>query len=288
MTAQRPAGFRTNKSGFRRDVSTPRFLLPSGACDTHMHIVGPFESYPLRETGTLQPPESTLDDYVRTAQTVGIARNVIVQPSFFARDNTCTLDSVQRLGQDRARAVVVVDGDIDDASIATMHAQGVRGIRLQRIVSGGTSIDDLERIAARISVFGWHIQLFVDAAEVAELAPRIRTLPVAVVFDHMAQVHRDSGVADPGFTELLKLMDTGRIWVKLSNARFPPEAERAKALIAANDERVVWGSDWPHVAYEEDVPEEGALLNALADWVPDEQTRKRILVDNPSALYFKD
>jgi predicted TIM-barrel fold metal-dependent hydrolase len=279
------SAFKTNERGFRRIIRAPQQPLPPLACDTHMHIVGPFTDYPLRETRSLQPPEATLDDYRGVLRTTGLQRNVIVQPSFFAKDNACTLDAAQALGAN-ARAVVVVDADVAAAQIAQMHACGARGVRLQRIVSGGASIDDLERIAERIGPFGWHIQLYLDASELPELASRLRSLPVDVVFDHMAHIHRGSGVDQSGFGVLLELLAAGRTWVKLSGARFVPDAARARRLIEANPERMLWGSDWPHVAYEEDVPDEGRLLDLLAEWAPDEALRRRILVDNPALLYF--
>ena len=278
--------FRTNMHGFRREIRAPLVPLPDRACDTHMHIVGPFDRYPLRETRSLTPPESTLDDYRAVLARTGLQRNVIVQPIFFAKDNACTLDACVALAGD-ARAVVVVDPDVDEATLMAMHRQGARGIRIQRVVAGGASIEDIETLAAKIAPLGWHIQLFVDASDLADLRPTLAALPVDLVFDHMAHVARDSRIDHPGFATLLDLLDSGKAWVKLSNARFQPDAERARRLIAANAERVLWGSDWPHVAYQEEVPDDGELLDRLAAWAPDDLTRRRILADNPDALYFR-
>jgi predicted TIM-barrel fold metal-dependent hydrolase len=278
--------FRTNDRGFRRDGSAPSVPVPFGTCDTHMHIVGPYARFPLVETRSLTPPEATLSDYRETMRRTGITRNVIVQPSFFAKDNTCTLESVKALGAD-ARAVVVVDPDVDEATLQYMHACGARGVRVQRVVAGGASIEDIEKLAARIHPYGWHLQLFVDAVEIAPLLPVLRRLPVDVVFDHMAHVQRDGDMSSAGFRGLLDLLREGRTWVKLSNARFVPDAARARALVEANPARALWGSDWPHVAYQEDpVPDEGHLLDSLAEWVADDSIRRRILVDNPARLYF--
>ncbi len=271
--------------GFRPDISTPTIAVPAGACDAHMHIVGPFERYPLRETRSLIPSESTLADYVRIRQVMGMQRSVIVQPSFFAKDNQCTLDAVEAL-DGTARAVVVIDPDISEQTLASMHARGARGVRIQSIAAGGASLDSLEELAARIQPFGWHIQFFIDAKSIAELAPRLRRLPVDSVFDHMAHVDASTGMDTAGFKALLDLMQTGKTWVKLSDAFSTPDAERARRLIATSDERVVWGSDWPHVGYREAAPDDGKLVDALAQWAPDETTRWRILVDNPSRLYF--
>lgn len=285
MSAIDTGAFKTNAQGFHRNVSAPAIAVPQGACDTHMHIVGPYSAYPLQETRSLQPPEATLDDYRRVQRITGLSRNVIVQPSFFAKDNRCTLESTQALGAN-ARAVVVIDPDIDDSELAAMHRAGARGVRIQRVVAGGASIADIETLAACIQPFGWHIQLYLDAEDLVDLVPTLRRLPVDVVFDHMAHVRRGSTLTSAGFAALLGLLDGGRTWVKLSNARFEPDGERARRLIAANPERMLWGSDWPHVAYEENVPDEGKLLDLLAQWAPDEDERRRILVDNPASLYF--
>lgn len=277
---------RTNPDGFRRDVRPPRTPPIPGTCDCHMHVVGPYAAYPLRETRSFTPPESTLDDYRATALTVGIDRMVVVQPSFFGTDNACTLDSVARM-EGRARAVVVVDPGIADDALQAMHDRGARGVRLQMVAAGGLSLDNIERVADRIRLLGWHVQLYLDARRLPDLAGRLRRLPVDVVFDHMAHVEPDSGVDEEGFRILLDLLAGGRAWVKLSNALFPACADRARRLIAANPERALWGSDWPHVAYGGAPPDDGALLDALADWAGDEATRRRVLVDNPTALYFR-
>lgn len=287
MASPAPESFKTNSRGFRRDIAPPKVAVPAKACDTHMHIVGPFVRWPLRETRSLQPLEATLDDYRTTMAASGIERCVIVQPSFFAKDNACTLAATEAL-DGRARAVVVVDPDVDDATLECMHAAGARGVRIQRVVAGGASLEDIEAIAARIQPLGWHLQLYIDASDIEALVPTIRRLALDVVFDHMAHVWRDSPIEHPGFDALCRLLAEERAWVKLSNARFPPDGQRARRLVAANGSRVLWGSDWPHVAYDQgDVPGEGELLDTLTTWVPDDDQRQAILVDNPDRLYFR-
>jgi predicted TIM-barrel fold metal-dependent hydrolase len=276
---------RTNAKGFNRNTSPPVHRVPANACDCHMHIVGPFGQYPKRELGSLNPPESLLDDYLRVARCAGLERNVVVQPSFYARDNACTLDAVEKLGN-RSRAVVVVDPDIPDAELRRLHARGARGIRFQMIAKGGLSFDALEVLAPRIAPLGWHVQLWLDAKSLPELESRLRRLPTDIVFDHMAHVYESSSMEDPGFRILLSLLEERRCWVKLSNGRFAPDAARARRFIATNSERVVWGSDWPHVSHEGDAPDDGELLDRLWAWAPDDATVHAILVDNPTKLYF--
>ena len=290
MAPSSPAAstIRTNTLGFRRDLRPPRTGLPAGACDAHMHIVGPQASYPFTATRSLSPPEATWRDYRGTMRVLGLSRCVIVQASFYGADNRCTLDAVAE-SEGCARAVVVVAPDVTRDEIARMHAQGARGVRLQMVAKGGVDLGAMEPIAAQIAPFGWHLQLYLDAEELPALAARLRGLPVPLVFDHMAHVVRGNGLDSPGFRLLIDLLGEGRAWVKLSNALFTPSAERARRLVAANPERVLWGTDWPHVALGEDgVPDDAALVDDLAAWIPDPAVRRQALVTNPDALYFRD
>ena len=190
------------------------------------------------------------------------------------------------------RAVVVVEPDVGEATLARMHARGLarmhargaRGVRVQNVVAGGASFDDIKEIAARIRPFGWHIQLFMDAADIVDIAPRLRGLPVPVVFDHMAQVHAGGGMDGDGFKTLLGLLESGRAWVKLSNAFRIPDPARARRLIAANPEHVVWGTDWSHLGFKDGPPDDAELLEAVSEWAPDASVRNRILVTNPGEL----
>lgn len=281
-----PPVFRTNPAGFRRDVQPPQSPLPRGACDTHMHVVGPFERYPMAAVRGLDPGEATLDDYRRMMRVTGLERCVFVQASVHGKDNEGALAASQALG-DSARAIVVVDPAIGSDAVAAMHARGARGIRMQRVVAGGAGLDGIERLAARIAEFGWHVQLYIDAEEIPELLPVLRALPVEVVFDHMAQVHDDSGIDTPGFKALLDLMHAGRAWVKLSTGQRPSQRERPLRFISECLERVLWGSDWPHLCWEGPVPHEGKLLDDLNAWAGGDQTLRTILCDNPGKLYFK-
>ena len=276
----------TNELGFRRDISTPRTKVPAGACDSHMHIVGPRAQYPLWPVRNISPPEAGWQDYRRTATKLGLDRCVIVQPSFYGTDNACTLDAVDLSGG-HARAVVVVDPKVTPAEIANMHARGARGVRVQMVSKGGLSFDTIEPLAALIAPFGWHLQLYLDASELPPLIARLRRLPLPIVFDHMAHVVEANGTEDHGFDLLLALLREGRAWVKLSNALFPPAAARARILCAANPDWMLWGSDWPHVAHSDaGVPDDGGLVDALAEWIPDAALRTKALVDNPQRLYF--
>ncbi len=277
---------RTNVSGFRRDVAAPRHPRVPGACDCHFHIVGPLAAYPFAPGAALKPPEATLEDYLAMSGIVGIDRMVIVQPSFFGTDNRCTMDAVRRM-KGAARAVVVLDPAISQADLHAMHAAGARGVRVNLVSHGGPALESMGQLVERIRPLGWHLQLFVDSRKLPVIAAQLRAFSIPLVFDHLAHVERDAEPDDEGLGILCKWLENGIAWTKISAYRFPASAARAKRLVAANPHRVVWGTDWPHVVYEDALPREGALFDQLANWFPDEETFHRILVDNPAALYFK-
>ena len=270
----------------RWQVTSPDSEVIADACDCHMHIVGPFERFPVRETRSYQPEPALLEDYQKMAFTLGIDRCVIVQPSCFAMDNECTLSSTERMNG-RARAVVVFDPrTASSPDIAAMDARGACALRIQLVVAGGLGLEVLEQAVDLIRPFGWHLELCLDARQLPALERRLRALDIAIVFDHMAHVDPQGGVDDPGFQLLLDMLRGGDSWVKLSNGFFMPSDDRARRLVSANPGRVVWATDWPHMGFKTDIPDDGNLFDLLTRWVPDEDTRHRILVDNATELYF--
>jgi predicted TIM-barrel fold metal-dependent hydrolase len=277
---------RLNEHGFNRDVSRPGFVVPPLACDAHMHIVGPFDRFPLQETRDLAPPAATAEDFRITAHTLGLSRCVVVQPSFFARDNTCTLASVSEIGLE-ARAVVVVDPDITEKELQCFHDAGARGVRLQTVVAGGTDPKAARELAAKLAPLGWHIQLFVRQSQLSDLIPFVQALPVPVVFDHMVHLNADDPEDSQEFRLLQDLLGHGRCWVKLSNAFFTVSDKRARLLVETNPDQVMWGSDWPHVAFTGSPPDDGRLLDRLTDWSRgDMRLLERVLCANAGRLYF--
>lgn len=269
-----------------------RFTPPAGSCDCHAHVFGPVERYPYAESRSYTPPDALPERYARLLETLGLARGVLVQPSVYGTDNRNVLDALAADPQ-RYRGVVVVGPELPEAELRRMHALGVRGVRFNVLSGGGLALDGLERMAARLAPLGWHLQLFVDLPALAELESRLAVLPVPVVVDHMGFVQAGMPLDDPGFLALLRLVEGGA-WVKLSGAYrlttqplpYADVAPYARALVAANPERMIWGSDWPHPHYTaHPMPEDGALLDALADWTPDEPVRNAILAANPARLY---
>lgn len=276
-----------------RNPRPPRFTPPPGATDTHAHVFGPSEKYPLTPDRSYTPPDSPFDEYMRLLATLGLDRGVIVQPSIYGTDNRATLDAL-RAAPDRLRGIAVVDADGPDAELEEMHRLGVRGVRFNLLYRGGVAYEAAERLARRIGPMGWHIQFLIDISAVEGFAAKLAALPVPVVIDHIGHMDAAKGVDHPAFRDLVAMLGDGRTWVKLSGAYRVSAQDRppfddvlplARALVEARADRMVWGSDWPHPAVTRPMPNDGDLLDLLADWVRDEATRDRILRDNPAALY---
>ncbi len=271
----------------------PALALPPGSCDCHSHVFGPADRFPYAATRSYTPPDCTTDDYVRMLTTIGCTRAVIVQPSCYATDNAATLDAL-RSGSFDFRAVAVISGHETDAELQAMHDAGVRGVRLNLHTRGAVlGLEDAGRIAARVRPFGWHVQVYVATATLPDLDGLLATLGATVVIDHMGQPDVRAGVDAPAFRMLLRALADGRCWVKLSGAYrlsqshpgYPEVTPFARALVAANPARLVWGSDWPHPNFAGTMPNDAELVDLLADWIPDAATRRQVLVDNPARLY---
>lgn len=290
------------------DPTPASFTPPAGGCDCHTHVFGPFERYPLARERSYTPPPAPVEDLIARLDRSGLARAVIVQPSAYGTDNRCTLDAVVAFPE-RLRAVVVIDGTESDAVLAGMHEKGARGVRLNLISAGGprglSVAELLTRVGARIRPFGWHMQMYTDLEVIAENAATLQALGVDIVLDHMAKVDATLGAAHPRFPVLGDLMDTGRFWVKLSGTyRVSPEfygnadvCALARALIALNPERMLWGTDWPHLANHNRVAsaepptidyhaiDYGRLLSLVPAWAERDSIMAEILVLNPARLY---
>ncbi len=287
----------------------PSFSLPAGACDCHTHIFGDPARFPFWSGRTYTPPQSSVTDWLAIHRTLGVDRGIIVQPSVYGTDNRCALDAINRLGG-RARGVGVVDDATTDAELDALHAGGIRGIRLNLETFGigdpAAASDALRRALARLAHRPWHIQLFVRSSIVPTIESAVRDSPLAIVFDHFGGARAEAGVGDPGFQSLLRLVRSGKAYVKVSGAYrasstgAPDYADvrpLARALIDANPARVLWGSDWPHpdsrrregteiTAISPDLKiDDAAVLNQLAVWAPDAALRRSILVENPARLY---
>ena len=268
----------------------PRLKVPPGACDTHMHFYD--ARYPTAPTAVSTPPDATVADYRRVQERLGLTRTVVVQPSTYGFDNRPTLDGIAALGLEHARGVAVVDQEVTDAELEDFTRRGIRGARFHMLGGGAVPWERLDRIAARVSGVGWHVQLQLDGRDLPEREARIRGWPGQVVIDHTGKFLEPVAVDHPAFRCLAGLVETGRIWIKLSEPYAvskdgPPGygdvARLARELVRLAPERMLWATNWPHPGHSPQ--DEAALLDLLLDWAPDEATRRRILVDNPAALY---
>jgi predicted TIM-barrel fold metal-dependent hydrolase len=272
-------------------TEAPKLKAPANACDCHMHIYD--SRFPVAPTATLRPPNALPSDYRLLQKRIGTTRNVIVQPSTYGTDNSCTLDAMAQIGPS-ARAVAVVDTSVSDAELERMARLGVRGIRFNLVQAGATTVDMIEPLSARVNELGWHVQIHMLGDQIVQIEGLLQRLPSPIVFDHMGRIPLPDGVGHPAFRVISKLIGQGRTWVKLSGAYMATEvgpptyadvAPLAQAYIHAAPERMVWATDWPHPTMKEAKPDDAILLGLLAEWAPNEPTRHRILVENPEVLY---
>jgi len=282
------------------ETSEPAFRPPPLACDAHCHVFGPLERYPARDPKIrYKIPAAPLQDYLTLARHIGIERFVFVQPSAYLRDNACMLDAMQEMGA-RCRGIVDLDEDAPDAEFARLDAIGVRGVRInvspihppetglmQRL------LPRVHRLAARCAEIGWHLDFLLPGWLTAEMLPILAQLQVDHSLAHMGMFLARDGPRQAGFVKLLELLQQGpgRCWIKLTGSYrisqapgFADVLPMARALIAAAPERIIWGSDYPHLSFADKV---GSieLYNLLGDWASDPTVRRRILADNPAKLF---
>lgn len=276
------------------DDSASRDRAPDGTVDTHIHIYGPPDRYPAAPTARVPaPPGASLEAYRRLMDRLNLGRCVVVQPSTYGADNRCTVDAVAALG-DRARAVVVVTPEDDDAELQRLTRAGAVGIRFFMLPGGVLPWDALDEMAARVHAHGWHVQLQLDGRDLPRHVDQLRRLPCDLVIDHTGKFLEPVAPDHASFRALLSLVETGRVWVKLSapyetSREGPPDymdvGRLARELIRAAPDRMVWASNWPHPSAQPDPPDDGMLLETLLGWAADDTVARRILVDNPARLY---
>jgi 2-pyrone-4,6-dicarboxylate lactonase len=273
------------------EVVPSQFDVPRGACDTHAHVIGDGVQYLYVANRGYTPQPASEASYLSMLQDNGMDRGVLVQVSVHGTDNRYMLEVLGR-HPDKLRGVGVVSGDVTDRELEIMHAVGVRGLRLNVLFSGGVGFEALETLASRIAGLDWHLQFLMDVRHLPDLMPRLKKLPVPCVFDHMGHMPVAEGIDHPGFQALLHGVKEYGWWAKLSGAyrisdQFDDYADvipLAQTLIEASPDRMVWGSDWPHVAITR-IPNTGKMRNLLATWAPEPDVRHKILVTNPQALY---
>ena len=289
--------------------ATPvNFDVPAGACDCHTHIHGDVEKFPFFAGRVYTPEPASPEEMAALHKTLHMQRVVIVTPSVYGTDNSATRFGMKARGAD-ARGVAVIDDKTPESDLDAMQQDGFRGIRLN-LATGGVNDPNVarQRFSAavdRIKARGWHVQIYTNLPVITGIKDLVAASAVPVVFDHFGGAQTALGMEQPGFADLVELVKSGKAYVKISGAyrasKLAPDyldaAPFAKALIAANADRIVWGTDWPHPdsvtppgKKATDVTpllqiDDGMLLNQLVVWAPDAATRKKILVDNPARLY---
>jgi predicted TIM-barrel fold metal-dependent hydrolase len=281
--------------------------VPAGACDCHVHVFGPAARYPFWLGRAYTPGDASIEDLLALHDALGIGRVIVVHPSPYGTDNACTVDAVRKMGE-RARGIAVIDTQTSDAELADMHKAGVRGARVNLESAGqhdpAVAAQLLRETARRVAPLGWHVQTYTVLPVIASLHDAIEDLPTPLVIDHFGRTPAAKGVSQPGFDALLSLVKSGKAYVKLSAPHRISDltdcadaAVIARALIDANPERMLWGTDWPHPGAkpgaerkrDEIEPfnpvDDGHALNRLREWTIGSVQLEQILVENPARLY---
>jgi predicted TIM-barrel fold metal-dependent hydrolase len=279
------------------DTQTPNVSAPAKACDSHAHVFGPADVYPYDPGRSYTPPDAPYAAYRKMLDVLGVERACLVQPSVHGTDNTAMLDAIKE-SDGAFRGIAVVESGVTDAELQRLDDRGVRGLRINLQFDGRDALKGIDRTAERIAPMGWHLQFLANIANFADVLSDLRQLPVDVLFDHLAHMPTTHGLDAKPFQDLLAMMGGGRCWVKLSGpyrttqekgVPFSDTLPFVRALVEAAPERIIWGTDWPHPHLEIPMVNDGDLMDLLVEWVPDDDTRHRVLVENPARLFgFED
>lgn len=274
----------------------PQVVLPPGACDAHCHVFGPASRFPYAPDRSYTPPDAPVEQLRKLHAHLGISRAVIVHASCHGSDMAVTLDAIATSGN-LYRGVAVVEDSVTDAELQRLHDGGIRGIRFNFVKHLG-GVPDLKvfyRLLARIKPLGWHIVLHFDAGDLLEQRELLARIDVPFIIDHMGRVKAAEGLEQQPFRALTDLYRHNPLaWIKISGAERVSAGKRpfndavpfAQALIAIDAGRLLWGTDWPHPNISKDMPNDGELVNLLAEMCPDVRLRHQILVDNPTRMYW--
>jgi 2-pyrone-4,6-dicarboxylate lactonase len=274
----------------------PGLSLPPGACDAHCHVFGPARKFPYAADRSYTPPDAPVEMLRALHAHLGINRAVIVHASCHGSEMDVTLDAIASSGG-LYRGVAVVEDAVTDRELERLHAGGIRGIRFNFVkhLGGVPDLSVFYRLLARIKPLGWHIVLHFDAGDILEQRELLGRIDVPFIIDHMGRVRAGDGLEQKPFQALLALYrDNPLAWIKISGAErvsvgkrpFADAVPFARALIAVDAGRLLWGTDWPHPNITKDMPNDGALVDLLGEMCPDPAVRSRILVDNPTRMYW--
>lgn len=271
----------------------PRTPCPPGAVDCHIHLFGPASRHPFHPDSRYTSQDALPQTYFALQDRLGLAHAVVVSGGGYGISHA-HLAEVLEQHPGRLKGVALLADDVPQGELARLDRLGVRGARFVSPGHRGSLPRLSPALARRVHEFGWHVQFYPAGDDLLQFADALLALPNDIVLDHFAAIPAAGGIGQPAFQCLLRLLDTGRVWVKLSGPMrctpgdypYAPVTPLAQALVAACPQRLVWGTDWPHVNLNgRAMPNDGDLFDLLAQWVPDAAARQRILVDNPARLY---
>lgn len=271
----------------------PRIKAPPGACDTHVHLFGPTGKYPFASDSPYEARDALPETLIALQDVLGLSSAVIVSPAGYGRNMAMLADVLSRY-RERLRGIALMPDDASDSEFERLGKLGVRGLRMMS-VGRGSHVPHLNpETAARAHEHDWHLQFYPHGADIVDYADRLLALPNTIVLDHFASIPANGGVDQPAMRTVLRMLDTGRVWLKLSGPMrctmeeppYPSVIPLARAFVKYAPERLVWGSDWPHVNMNgRTMPNDGDLFDQIGEWVPNESVRNRILADNAKTLY---
>jgi 2-pyrone-4,6-dicarboxylate lactonase len=283
----------TAEPSFHSSPSRPRLKLPAGACDAHVHVFGPSRVFPFAENRPFTPADAPKERLFALHAMLGIERCVIVQSTCHGFDNAVVADAIAAKSGEYC-GVALLPPEIGDAELERLAALGFCGVRFNfmKHLGQGAGIGEAIDLGNRLAKYGWHLQVHFEASLVGELAPWLKRSAVPVVIDHMGRVDASLGLDQPAFRQLLDLMQDKKIWVKVSgserisrkSAPWKDAVPFARKLVSEFPERTLWGSDWPHPNLAA-IPDDGMLVDLLAEIAPSEGARHSLLVENPKRFY---
>jgi 2-pyrone-4,6-dicarboxylate lactonase len=282
-----------SQPSFLASPAKPKLKLPPGACDVHFHVFGPHAKYPFAEKRSYTPADAPKEKLFALHRHLGIERGVVVQSAAHGFDNSAAADLIQARKDDYV-GVALLPVSTSRDELKKLNSQGFRGVRFNYMkhLGEGTPIEDVMAFASRLPEVGWHLQIHMDSSLIGEMAPALRRSPVPLVIDHMGRIDASLGLNQEPFGELLKLMKDKNVWVKVSGceraSRQPSPWQDAipfaRKLVEEFPERTLWGTDWPHPNLNE-IPDDGVMVDNLAEIAPAEKQRQALLVDNPARFY---
>lgn len=283
---------------FCANPSKPGFVAPPGAVDAHCHVFGPGARFPYAPERKYTPCDAPKETLFALRDFLGLDKNVIVQGSCHGKDNRAMLDALLNSGG-KARGVAVVGAEITRGELKTMHAAGVRGVRfnfVRRLVDV-PPLEELSRIAALVAELGWHIVVYFEAKDLAQLTPFFKSLPTTIVIDHMGRPDVTKGTDDARFQAFVRLLDDNEtVWTKVNGeeritVQGPPYSDVipfSRLLVERFPDRVLWGTDWPHPNMKSHMPDDGVLTDSIPKFAKTPALQQKLLVDNPNRLYWSD